>query len=271
MRRWITDALLCSLVLGLLVYTAARGAAQSGYTWQWERVAPYFLNMGADGFSFGPLITSGLLCTFRISVQGLILALAAGLAAAVLRLAGGPFSRAASLTYVQSLRNTPLMVQILALYVLVPASWGISAEGVAVIALGLFEGAYMAEIFRAGILAVPRGQWEAALSLGLAPGRVWRHVVLPQALRRTLPPLVSQSVSLIKDSSLASVIAVSELAQQSGLVVSDTFLAFEVWLPVAGIYLLLALALSGLAACLEDVLSRGIASQTAQPLKTGTG
>ena len=258
MRRWITDALLCALALCLLVYVAARGAAQSGYTWQWDRVAPYFLSIGDSGFHLGPLIGSGLLCTLRISVQGLILALAVGLAAAVLRLAGGPFSRAASLAYVQGIRNTPLMVQLLALYALVPASWGISAEGVAVIALGLFEGAYMAEIFRAGILAVPRGQWEAALSLGLPPGMVWRHVALPQALRRSLPPLVSQSVSLVKDSSLASVIAVSELAQQSGLVVSDTFLAFEVWLPVAGIYLLLALLLSGLAACLEIRLSRGL-------------
>ena len=221
-------------------------------------MAPYFLNITDSGFSFGPLISSGLLCTLRISAQGLVLALAVGLAAAVLRLAGGPFSRAASLAYVQGVRNTPLMVQLLALYALAPASWGLSAEGVAVIALGLFEGAYMAEIFRAGILAVPRGQWEAALSLGLPSGLVWRHVALPQALRRSLPPLVSQSVSLVKDSSLASVIAVSELAQQSGLVVSDTFLAFEVWLPVAGVYLILALLLSGLAACLESRLSRGL-------------
>lgn len=259
MRRWITDALLCALALCLIVYAAARGAAQSGYDWQWDRVAPFFLTFTDTGVSFGPLLSSGLLCTLRISAWGLTLALAVGLAAALLRLAGGSFSRAVSLAYVQGFRNTPLMVQLLALYALMPAQWGISAEGVAVIALGLFEGAYMAEIFRAGIQAVPRGQWEAALSLGLAPGMVWRHVALPQALRQSLPPLVSQGVSLIKDSSLASVIAVSELAQQSGLVVSDTFLAFEVWLPVAGIYLVLALLLSGLAACLESRLSRGLA------------
>ena len=258
MRRWITDALLCTFALCLLVAVTVRGAVHSGYDWQWERVIPYFLVVSTDGFSLGPLIASGLLCTFRISVHGLLLALALGLAAAMLRLAGGPFSRAVSLAYVQCFRNTPLMVQILALYALMPASWGISAEGVAVIALGLFEGAYMAEIFRAGILAVPKGQWEAALSLGLPPGMVWRHVAMPQALRQVLPPLVSQSVSLIKDSSLASVIAVSELAQQSGRGVSDTFLAFEVWLPVAGIYLLLALLLSALAACLEGRLSRGL-------------
>lgn len=259
MRRWITDALLCAFALGLLFAAAVRGAMHSGYSWQWERVVPYFLSMGDNGFSFGPLIRSGLLCTLRISAQGLTLALLIGLAAAMLRLAGGPFSRSVSLAYVQGFRNTPLMVQMLALYSLIPANWGISAEGVAVIALGLFEGAYMAEIFRAGIMAVPKGQWEAASSLGLAPGLVWRHIALPQALRRVLPPLVSQGVSLVKDSSLASVIAVSELAQQSGLAVSDTFLAFEIWLPTAGIYLIMALLLSALAACLENHLSRGLA------------
>ena len=257
MYRWITDAFFCTLTVTLLAALAVNGAVHSGYTWQWERVWPYFFTLSQHGIEFGTLLRTGLVCTLRISACGLVLALGFGLAAAILRLAGGPLGRGLALGYVQCMRNTPLMVQLFALYAFIPANWGLSAEAIAIIALGLFEGAYMAEIFRAGILAVPQSQWEAGQSLGL-PGRMcWQFVVLPQALRHSLPPLVSQSVSLVKDSSLASVIAVSELTQQSGLVVSDTFLSFEVWLPVAGIYLLLALTLSAMAAMLEARLSRG--------------
>ncbi len=258
MHSRLKDALYCAAVVCALAGLTVYGAVSSGYQWQWERVWPYFVARGPEGLSFGPLLAKGLVCTLRISALGLALALPLGLAAAVLRLTGGRFSRGVAVGYVLCMRNTPLMVQLFALYALMPARWGISAEGVAVIALGLFEGAYLAEIFRAGITAVPQSQWEAGQSLGL-PGRMcWRHIVLPQALRHALPPLVSQGVSLLKDSSLASVIAVGELAQQSGLVVSDTFLSFEVWLPVAAIYLLLALGLSALAAGIDRRLSRGL-------------
>ncbi len=254
-RQWRYWAF-CLLCLGLLAAAAVHGAMSSGYNWQWDRAWPYFLECGPAGCRPGVLLRQGLMGTIRISVLALGIALSAGLFAAVARLAGGGAARTAALGYVELVRNTPLMVQLVAVYALVPPSWGLSAEGTAVLVLGLFEGAYMAEIFRAGIIDVPRGQWEAARSLGLSALTTWVRVILPQALRRSLPPLVSQCVSLVKDSSLAGLIAVPELAQRSALAVSDTFLSFEIWLPTAGIYLCLALALSSLAALLQARLNK---------------
>ncbi len=256
-RGWLRDLLVCGLIMAGVAALAVHGALHSGYTWQWERVRPYFFTLSDQGLHLGPLVSLGLTSTLRIGFFGLLLALSLGLITASLRLAGGPLARGICLGYVQTVRNTPLMVQFLAAYALIPAAWGLTAEHIAVLTLGLFEGAYMAEIFRAGFLAVPEGQWEAARSLGLPPYICWTRVALPQAFRHCLPPLLSQCVSLIKDSSLASVIAVGELAQRSGLVVSDTFLSFEVWLPVAGIYLALALALSALAMLAQRHFARG--------------
>ncbi len=243
----VRDLFCCALIIGLIVALAAHGAVSSGYNWQWSRVWPYFLRVTPTGLQLGTLITEGLACTLRISAQALVLAVFAGLVATVLRLTGGPVSRSTSIAYIQLVRNTPLMVQLLALYAVIPAAWNVSAETVAILALGFFEGAYMAENFRSGILAVPVGQWEAAQSLGLPLHVCWARIILPQALRHCLPPQVSQCVSLLKDSSLAGLIAVGELSQKSGLLVSDTLLSFEVWLPVALIYLALALALAALA------------------------
>ena len=267
LRSWLKDAFFCCLFFAAVALLVVRGAMGSGYHWQWERALPFFFTPAPEsllGFHLGPLLANGLVTTLRISVCSLVLALATGLVLAVLRLAGGPVSRNFALGAVQTVRNMPLMVLLLGVYMFVPAGWNLSAEAIAILVLGLFEGAYMAEIFRAGILGVPTGQWEAAKCLGLSPWQAWRMVALPQAARQSLPPIVSQSVSLVKDSSLASIIAVSELSQQSGIIASDTFLPFEIWLPVAGIYLLLALCLAGLAKRLEVSLSKGHTARTAK-------
>ena len=114
----------------------------------------------------------------------------------------------------------------------------------AVLALSLFEGAYASEIIRAGILAIPQGQWEAAGSIGLNRLQTYRHVVLPQALRHMTPPLVSQAVSLIKDSALVSTIAIYDLTMKGQEIIAETYLVFELWFTIAAIYLLLTLSLS---------------------------
>lgn len=258
--RFTRDWGLTFFVLGLLVYAAVTGAASSGYNWQWDRVLPYFWECSAETCRPGVILREGLVGTLRISGMALCISLCAGSMVAMIGPMGGGLTRTVCFCYIQLVRNTPLVVQLVAVYALMPPSWGLSAEGTAVLVLGLFEGAYMAEIFRAGIAAVPKGQWEAARSLGL-PDHICRlRIILPQALRHSLPPLVSQCVSLIKDSALVGVIAVTELSQRSGLVVSETFLSFETWLPTAGIYLILALGLSALAALLHKRLSRGIAA-----------
>ena len=104
--------------------------------------------------------------------------------------------------------------------------------------------AYMAELFRAGLQSVPRAQWEAGISLGLGVWNTLRLVILPQAVRRMLPPLTSQLVSLIKDTSLVSAIAVADLTMQAQVLIADTFLAFEIWLIVAALYLALTLCVA---------------------------
>jgi polar amino acid transport system permease protein len=120
-----------------------------------------------------------------------------------------------------------------------------------VLALSLFEGAYAGEIIRSGIASIQKGQWEAAYSLGLDLEQTYRWIVLPQAIRRVLPPLTSQAVSLIKDSSLVSAIAVADLTLQGQIIIADTFLTFEIWFTVAAMYLIVTTSLSFLSSWVE--------------------
>jgi polar amino acid transport system permease protein len=112
------------------------------------------------------------------------------------------------------------------------------------VGLVVYTGAFIAEVVRAGILAVPQGQWEASKSIGLGRYRTYRHVVLPQALRHMTPPLVSQAVSLIKDSALVSTIAIYDLTMKGQEIIAETYLVFELWFTIAAIYLMLTLSLS---------------------------
>ena len=213
------------------------------YDWQWYRVWRY-LGRWTDGhFIPGPLL-DGLGMTVRIALFGLALAVAAGLGAALLRLSPWPVARGMAHVYVGCLRNTPLLLQLFFVYFLFAPAIGVGPFGAAVLALGLFEGAYMAELFRAGLQSVPRAQWEAGISLGLGVWNTLRLVILPQAVRRMLPPLTSQLVSLIKDTSLVSAIAVADLTMQAQVLIADTFLAFEIWLIVAALYLALTLCVA---------------------------
>jgi polar amino acid transport system permease protein len=124
----------------------------------------------------------------------------------------------------------------------------------AVLALSLFEGAYASEIIRAGITSIEKGQWEAAKSLGLNKFYIYKKIILPQAIRRILPPLTSQTVSLIKDSALVSTIAVYDLTMEGRTVIAETFLTFEVWFTVAAIYLIITFFVSSLASFLEKAM-----------------
>lgn len=187
----------------------------------------------------------------EITVISLVVAAVIGLITALLRLSDSIIGRWLAWCYLEVIRNTPLLVQIFFLYFVMAPLLDLGRTATAILALSLFEGAYASEIFRAGITSIAKGQWEACYSLGLSRSQSFRHVILPQALRRVLPPLTSQAVSLIKDSALVSTIAVSDLTMQGRTIVADTFLAFEIWFFVAAIYLVLTLALSGLAHSLE--------------------
>lgn len=232
------------LLLGVwLLLSVLAGADGVSYDWQWYRVWRYLGRWTDGSFVPGPLL-DGLGMTVRIALSGLALSVAAGLGAALLRLSPWPVARGMAHAYVGCLRNTPLLLQLFFVYFLFAPVIGVGPFGAAVLALGLFEGAYMAELFRAGLQSVPRSQWEAGISLGLGVWGTLRLVVLPQAVRRMLPPLTSQLVSLIKDTSLVSAIAVADLTMQAQVLIADTFLAFEIWLIVAALYLLLTLCVA---------------------------
>lgn len=216
---------------------------QSSYIWEWQRALRYIGFFEQGSFIPGVLL-KGLGLTLRIVAAALVLAIFMGLVTALLRHSPSRVGRALALLYVGTVRNTPLLIQLFAIYFVVAPVLGLSPFWAAVLALAAFEGSYMAEIFRAGMESVAQGQKDAAASLGLP----WRHsffsVILPQALRRVLPPLTSQTVSLIKDSALVSAIALPDLTMQAQATIAETFLSLELWTLVAGLYLLLTLLVS---------------------------
>lgn len=209
-----------------------------------------------EGYAPGPLLV-GLWVTLKISLWSLVFALALGLVAGLGRVARNPAARSLAATYVEVIRGTPLLVQIFIFYFFIGTVLELSALAAGVAALAVFTGAYVAEIVRAGIEAVPRGQMEAARSLGMSYAQAMRFVVLPQALRRALPPLAGQFISLIKDSSLVSVIAITDLTKAGREIVSSTFTPFEVWFTVALMYLALTGSLSLLVRRLERRMAAG--------------
>ncbi len=239
---WI-DGLKFLILSGLVVYVLFRGSEKLGYYWQWYRIPRYLLTAVDGQFVAGPLL-EGLIITLQITAISLLLATFIGLTAAFLRLSRSFLGTLIARVYLESIRNTPLLVQLFFIYFVVAPVFDLGRFTSAVLALSLFEGAYASEIFRAGIVSIHRGQWEAAFSLGLSVPQTYRHIILPQATRRILPPLASQAISLIKDSALVSTIAIYDLAMQAQSIISETYLVFEVWFVVAGIYLVLTVTLS---------------------------
>ena len=195
------------------------------------------------GLRPGPLLI-GLWLTLKISALSLLAALLLGLVAGLGRVARNPAARYLAATYVEIIRGTPLLVQIFIFYFFIGTVLQLSAFAAGVAALSVFTGAYVAEIVRAGIEGVAKGQMEAARSLGMSYPQAMRYVILPQAFRRMLPPLTGQFINLIKDSSLVSVMALTDLTKAGREVVSSTFSPFEVWFTVALMYLLLTGSLS---------------------------
>ena len=244
-----------TLVVVLLVLLIVKGMSSLGYHWQWYRVPRYIFSRTHAGFIAGPLL-QGLMVTFRITAVSMVLAFLFGLAAVLLRLSKSFSAQAVSRAYLELIRNTPLLIQLFFLYFVISPIVGINAYASAVLSLSLFEGAYISEIFRSGILGVAKGQWEAGLSSGLNAWELYRFIILPQAVRNILPPLTSQAVSLIKDSALVSTIAIYDLTMQGQAIVSETFLVFEIWLTVASIYLIITISLSMLANVMEKRLKR---------------
>ena len=237
------DLLQFTLFALLLGWLTLRGAQAMAYNWQWYRVPRYLVTVVDGAVIWGPLL-KGLVVTVEISLWATALALAIGLLTALLRLSRSYAGRWLAIAYIEIIRNTPLLVQLYVFYFLLAPVLGLPRLWTGIVALAAFEGAFAAEIIRAGILSIGQGQWDAGAALGLSRARSYRLVVLPQALRLMLPPLAGVLVSLVKHSAIVSVIAVFDLTNEARNVISDTFMSFEIWFTVAAIYLAITVSLS---------------------------
>ncbi|MCO5093373.1 amino acid ABC transporter permease [Bosea sp. (in: a-proteobacteria)] len=189
-----------------------------------------------------PLLLGGLLLTLRLSLIAMVCGLALGTACAVGSAYGPRWLKAGLFGYVEAIRNTPFLVQLFLVFLGLPSlGLRLSPDAAAAFALTMNIGAYASEIIRAGIEAVPRGQIEAGLALGLRKTQIVRLVVLRQALIAVYPALCSQFILLMLGTSVVSVIAVEELTATANSIQSRTFRAFEVYFVVTAIYLALSL------------------------------
>jgi len=207
------------------------------------------------------ILLQGLWLTLKVSIIAIFFGILIGLFTGLARISSNPALKWSAITYIEMVRGSPLLVQIFIWYfvlgtlinnILSKQGIGqISALWFGVAALAGFTGAYVAEMVRAGIQSIHRGQTEAARSLGMTYVKSMRHVILPQALRRILPPLAGQFISLIKDSSLLGIIAIRELTKATREVVTTSLQPFELWFVCALLYLVLTFSLSMLLQYLE--------------------
>ncbi|NEI73601.1 ABC transporter permease subunit [Rhizobium lusitanum] len=212
---------------------------------------------GNEVLEWLPDLFAGALVTLRIAALAFALALALGLAVAVARLSGGRLLRTLAGSYVEVFRGTPLLTQMLIVYFSL-ASLGLTftAFTAAVIAITLNSGAYLSEIFRAGILSIDHGQREASLSIGMREPQVLFYIVLPQAFRVMIPPIAHYAVITLKSTSLASAITAPELMMQAHSLSSEYFRPTEIYGVAALFYVAIAYPLSIMAHLLEKRLSK---------------
>lgn len=201
-------------------------------------------------------LPDGILSTFVVTVLSIIFALIVGLFTGLGRIARNRVVNRAATIYVEVVRGIPLLVQLFYIYYALGKIVQVPRLVAAVTAMTVCYGAYLGEIFRAGIQSVPKGQMEAALALGLSRVQAIRRVILPQTIRIVLPPVGNEFIALLKDSSLVSILAVADLLRRGREYASVTFYYFETYTVVALVYLVLTLFFSRLVAMMEERLQR---------------
>jgi His/Glu/Gln/Arg/opine family amino acid ABC transporter permease subunit len=202
---------------------------------------------------WGPSLLQGLGVTIAFTVGALAIGLVIGLVIAICGLSRYSFLRLFARAYVDGIRGTPLLLQLFILYYALPSlGLKMTAVSAGLLGLGINTGAYLAEIFRAGIEAVPRAHVQAARSLGMSSWQTLIRIELPQSVGLVMPPFANEVISLVKSTSLISTIAIGELLRSGQIAVSITFAPFEIYMAVALLYLGLNLILSGLVRYLEN-------------------
>lgn len=272
--HWL-DWLILAVLAGVTTYIALRMQGALNYEWRWELIPDYILRYRDDRQEwFANLLLQGLFATIRISIYASVLALILGTLLGIARCSENLTVRLLARTYLEVLRNIPPVVIIFIFFFFLSQqlidllnlnSWsrGIArGENAAiwefffgdmrrfpslisgVIVLAMFEAAFVGEIVRAGIQSVPDGQREAARAIGMSRVQEMRFIIMPQALRKVVPPMANQFISLIKDSSIISLISVQELTYKTVELVASTRLIFEAWLTTAAFYFILCFGLS---------------------------
>lgn len=228
---------------------AVSGCASSTYTWGWHVISPFDAR-GQNNLLF---LTSGVWATVLISVVSIVIAVLIGVLVALAALSDRKILRGFNRIYVETFRSVPLLVLLLWVYYGLPVvagiQFGVFAAGV--ISLAISDSAFEAEIFRAGIQSVPKGQWEAGRSIGLTSWQVMRLIVLPQAIRRILPALGNQFVYVLKMSSLISVVGYQELTRRANELTLIEYRPLEIYTLLVLEYLALIAVVSWLVRRLE--------------------
>lgn len=201
-----------------------------------------------------PILLLGAGVTIEITAVSVFIGFCIGLFVGIARICKVKVLRILAAIYADCIRGTPLLVQIFLIYFALPILTEHRVEPfvAAVAACGINSGAYVSEIFRAGIQAIDVGQMEAGRSLGLSWWQTMYYVILPQAVRNILPPLGNEFIAMLKDSSLVSVIGFEELTRRGQLIIAQTYGSFEIWSTVAILYLIMTLAISRVVAMLEN-------------------
>lgn len=237
------SVVLYAVIIGAIIYGAFSGAQAMGYNWQWYRVPQYFYTVTDDGFQWGEIM-QGLVKTLTLSATAFVFATVLGLIIALLRLSGLVVCTAVSIGFLELIRNIPLLVLLYLFYYVLGPIFGFDRYTASILTLGVFHSVLISEIFRAGINAVSKGQWEAATSIGMSKGQAYRYIILPQSIRFMLPPMTGEVVHMVKSSAIVSVIAVAELTTIGRNIISDTYMSFEIWFTIAAVYMVVTLILS---------------------------
>jgi len=201
-------------------------------------------------------LPDGIIVTFQVTFASIGLAIIIGLFTGLGRISRNRFINLIASTYVEVVRGIPLLVQLFYIYYALGRFVRVPDMAAAVIAMSVCYGAYMGEVFRAGISSIAHGQTEASLSLGFNRFQTMFYVILPQAWRTILPPVGNEFIALLKDTSLVSILAVADLLRRGREFASESFLYFETYTMVAIIYLIITLILSKLVSIMEERLSR---------------
>ena len=268
------DVVVATLILLLAAYIAYRLTMKLNYKWNWSIIPQYlFFFDETEGRWKANVLIQGLLTTIRLTVWSTLLAIVFGFITGILRTTPRLFNRLVGRSYVELIRNVPPLVLIFIFYFFVsdqiipllgmeefvrssspgtqkvigfffssPDLFTAFLSGMFTVAV--FQGAYITEIVRAGIQSISRGQWEASYALGLSWRQQMTYIILPQALKRVLPPLANEFINTLKYSAIVSVISIQELTFQAMQVMAATYVTIEIWLVVTVIYLVMCMTLS---------------------------